>query len=367
MDNPGIYAAQAIINGGYSDYHALQVDLRRQYRGGVAGQLNYTWAHTETNSSGTAQNRVEPFIDAARPELNVSRSEFHVTHVINGSLILDLPFGQGRRWMNQGGIADAILGGWQTSAIMHWQKGVPISLLSARGTFNRVGRSGAMTALTSLSQEQLNALFKVTKAPNGNIYWLDPAVIDTATGRAVGADNLNNSAGFAGQVFFNPMAGEVGNLKPLQFDRPAVFTLDAAVSKQFRITNRVRFEVKGELLNAFNTGLLQRGRLQHQQHHLRAYHGCGCGRAGRPVVGPDRVLGREGEACHAGAGRQAAWRGLPRRSRPAGRLARACHAGAGRQAAWRRRGFGNRDFRFGFLDKRGAAGRLSSFPWRSPS
>ena len=253
MDNPGIYAAQAMINGGYSNYNAFQFDLRRQYRGGVAGQLNYTWANTKTNSSGTAQNRVEPFLDRDRPELNETRSEFHVSHVINASLILDLPFGRGRRWMDQGGVADAIFGGWQTSAIIHWQKGVPLSLLAPRGTFNRVGRSGSMTPLTSLSQEQLNDLFKVVKAPNGNIYWVDPAVVDPATGRAVGADNLSNAAGFAGQVFFNPMAGEVGNLRPLQFDRPAVATVDAAVSKQFRITNRVRFEVKGELLNAFNT------------------------------------------------------------------------------------------------------------------
>ena len=253
MDNPGIYSAQAMINGGYSDYHAFQFDLRRQYRGGVAGQVNYTWVNTETDSSGTAQNRVEPFLDANRPELNVSRSEFHVSHVINASLIIDLPFGEGKKWMNGGGVSNAIFGGWQTSAIIHWQQGVPISLLSARGSFNRVGRAGTMTALTSLSQEQLNDLFKVTKAANGNIYWIDPAVIDPATGRAVGADNLNNAAGFAGQVFFNPMAGEVGNLRLLDFDRPAVFTLDAAVAKQFKITNRVRFEVKGELLNAFNS------------------------------------------------------------------------------------------------------------------
>jgi hypothetical protein len=92
----------------------------------------------------------------------------------------------------------------------------------------------------------------VTKAANGNIYWLDPAVIDTATGRAVGADNLANTAGFAGQVFFNPMAGEVGNLKILQFDAPAAYSLDAAVAKQFRLTSKLRFELKGELLNAFN-------------------------------------------------------------------------------------------------------------------
>ena len=259
MDNAGIYQSLAVVNGGYSDYNAFQVDLRRNYRNGVAGQINYTWATTETDSAGTAQSRLEPFLDNARPELNVSRSEFHVTHVVNASLILDLPWGEGRRWMNQGGIANAIFGGWQTSAIVHWQKGAPLSLTSGRGTFNRAGRSGTLTALTSLSQDQLDKLFKVTKAANGNIYWIDPAVIDPATGRAVGADNLNNTAGFAGQVFFNPMAGEVGNLRMLQFDRPTVTSFDAAIAKQFRLTGRLRFELKGELLNAFNAVFFNAG------------------------------------------------------------------------------------------------------------
>jgi hypothetical protein len=259
MDNAGIYQSLAVVNGGYSDYNAFQIDLRRNYRNGVAGQINYTWATTETDSAGTAQSRLEPFLDNARPELNVSRSEFHVTHVINGSLILDLPWGEGRRWMNHGGLANAIFGGWQTSAIVHWQKGAPLSITSGRGTFNRAGRSGTMTALTSLTQEQLDKLFKVTKAANGNIYWIDPAVIDPATGRAVGADNLNNTAGFAGQVFFNPTAGEVGNLRMLQFDRPAVTSFDAAIAKQFKITGRLRFELKGELLNAFNAVFFNAG------------------------------------------------------------------------------------------------------------
>ena len=66
------------------------------------------------------------------------------------------------------------------------------------------------------------------------IYWIDPKVIDTATGRGVGADNLGNTAGFAGQVFFNPAANEVGNLPILAFDGPAQFSINLALSKRFR-------------------------------------------------------------------------------------------------------------------------------------
>ena len=52
MQNPGIYASQAIVNGGFSDYNALQLELRRQYRNGFFGQFSYTFPDTNTNSAG---------------------------------------------------------------------------------------------------------------------------------------------------------------------------------------------------------------------------------------------------------------------------------------------------------------------------
>jgi hypothetical protein len=69
----------------------------------------------------------------------------------------------------------------------------------------------------------------------------------------VGADNATNTAGFPGQVFFNPTAGDVGSLEILSFDGPAAWSVDAAVSKNFRFAGRYRFEIRAEFLNAFNT------------------------------------------------------------------------------------------------------------------
>ena len=37
--NPGIYVADLIHNGGYTNYHALQLELRRQLRNGVMGRV----------------------------------------------------------------------------------------------------------------------------------------------------------------------------------------------------------------------------------------------------------------------------------------------------------------------------------------
>ncbi|MBE3109735.1 MAG: hypothetical protein IMZ46_04335, partial [Acidobacteria bacterium] len=204
LPNPGIYVADYVYNGGFSDYNALQLELRRQFRGGIMGQINYSYARTKTNSAGTAQSRLETFLDNNRPQLDIGRSLFNNTHIINANFIAELPFGQGKRWLDTGGIANAIIGGWQVSSIIHWQSGRPLSITSGRGTFNRSGRSGNNTAASSLTVDQIKKLFGVRKLADGRIFFIDPSVVDPNTGMAAGAETLNNTAAFTGQAFFNP-------------------------------------------------------------------------------------------------------------------------------------------------------------------
>jgi hypothetical protein len=171
---------------------------------------------------------------------------------MNANMVAELPFGQGRRWLRNQGLWERIAGGWQAATIVHWQSGSPISILAARGTFNRSGRSRGQTARTSLSRSDLRKLLGVREA-NGNIYWIDPKVIDPNTGRAVGPDTLTNAQGFAGQVFFNPMAGEVGNMEILSLDGPSQFLLDVAFSKRLGLWRRTGLQIRADILNLFNT------------------------------------------------------------------------------------------------------------------
>jgi hypothetical protein len=256
--NPAIYSSNAILNGGFSDYNALQLELRRQFRGGIFGQVNYTRAHTKTDSDGTGQNRFEALLDRNRPELTVGRSNFHVTHVMNANAIYELPFGMNKRWLNSGGLTDVLAGGWQLSTIVALQSGAPLSIFSGRGTFNRAGRSDCATisrcntAVSTLSVKEIQKLIGVYKQPDGTIYWIDPKVIHSS-GRAVGPDNLANSATFDGQIFFNPGSGEVGNLPVMAFDGPRLFRMDLALSKRTRIMDRYSLELKAEAFNATNS------------------------------------------------------------------------------------------------------------------
>jgi hypothetical protein len=258
LQNPAIYSVDVISNGGFSDYNSLQLELRRQFRNGLFAQVNYTFADTNTDSPGTAQNRFEAFMDNNRPNLAQGRAITHITHVLNANTIYELPFGSGRRWVNGGGLTNVLLGGWQIGAIVALQSGSPITIFSGRGTFNRAGRSNACpsacnTAVSTLSVDQIKDLLGVYKTADGTIYWIDPKVIDPATGRGVGTDNLGNEATFPGQVFFNPVAGEVGTLPVMAFDSPKVFNMDLALSKRTRIGDRYNLELKAEAFNLTNS------------------------------------------------------------------------------------------------------------------
>ena len=261
LPNPMTYAADLVQNGGFSDYNALQLELRRQGSGGLFAQVNYTLSHSRTDSAGIGQNRFEAFMDNNRRELGIGRSFFHQTHVVNANAIYALPFGAGRRWLDADGVLNAIVGDWQLGTIVAWQSGAPLTIYSGRGTVNRPGRSNCPsgtvqicnTAFSTMTADQIKDLLGIYKMPDGRIFWIDPSVIDPATGRAVGPDNLTNAAGFPGQIFFNPVAGETGNLEVLAFDGPGQFRVDLAVSKRFRMAGRYALEFKGEAFNLFNT------------------------------------------------------------------------------------------------------------------
>jgi hypothetical protein len=50
-------------------------------------------------------------------------SNFDIPHSWKGSVVYALPFGKGKKFLAQGGILDAIVGGWQVSSLFIYQSG----------------------------------------------------------------------------------------------------------------------------------------------------------------------------------------------------------------------------------------------------
>ncbi|HUS19045.1 MAG TPA: TonB-dependent receptor [Terriglobales bacterium] len=266
LPNSSIYIADVLGNGGTSTYHGLQTTLRRRMKNGLFGEVNYAWSKTTANVAGNSQARLETLLDNNRPQLELRVSDFHVAHVINGSAIYELPFGRGKRWANANNLLDKVVGGWQMSGVFGWQSGAPFSILSARGSFNRAGRSGLNRASSNLNRHEIQNLLGVyrgTGQPGGGtlgvLYWINPQVlcptggVGCSAGAAVGSDNLANTPATSfDQVFFNPKGGDVGNLGINAFTGPSQFNVDLGLSKKTKITERVNVEFRSEFFNLTN-------------------------------------------------------------------------------------------------------------------
>jgi len=124
---------------GTSNYNALQVTLKKQFRGGVQFDFNYTFsksiditsAAARLNFSGT-DNVGAPgsrLVNAFSPNQFRAVSDFDTTHQINANWVADLPFGKGRSFgRNAGSALNAIIGGWQLTGLVRWTSGFPFSV-----------------------------------------------------------------------------------------------------------------------------------------------------------------------------------------------------------------------------------------------
>jgi hypothetical protein len=116
---------------GTSNYHAVQVLLRKRFTHGLQFDFNYTFSKSEDitsalERSGDFQANV---LNAWSPTARKSVSDFDITHQMNINGIWELPLGKGQRFL--GGSpkwANAVLGGWQISTILRITSGLPTSV-----------------------------------------------------------------------------------------------------------------------------------------------------------------------------------------------------------------------------------------------
>jgi hypothetical protein len=241
-----------LSNFGKYRYDSLQAEVRRRFTNGFAFQANYTFAKTLTDIQGDGQTRFDPILDNAQPELEYARADHDRTHTVNINANYELPFGNGKRFLNQGGIVDKLLGGWQLTTIATWSSGVPVSIRDPRGTLNRTARSGLQTGTSNLTYEQIRSLTGIFIQPNGTIYFIDPSVIGPNGSATNGNVEAIPGASFAGQSFFIAQPGQTGNLGRNILTGPSYFNIDAGLIKNMRFGERINVQFRAEAFNLLN-------------------------------------------------------------------------------------------------------------------
>jgi len=231
----------------WSNYHGLQIELRRSFRHGLTLNANYVWSKALGDYFGVPDSdNSENYTTLRNRTIDKTPSPFDLRHTFTAYWSYQLPFGRGRAFLSgANGVVNRIVGGWTISGITRLNSGRLFRLTSGRNTFNQF-ESGII--LKGLTVEELQKKIRqFSPGPNLNAYHVDPAL--------VGPDGRANP-----QFFEAPTTpGQLGQFIFL-YGTPLVVN-DLALLKEVPITERIRFNLQIEAINAFNHPVLNVGGL----------------------------------------------------------------------------------------------------------
>jgi Carboxypeptidase regulatory-like domain len=107
-------------NFGHSTYHAMISRLEHRFSSGFSANFTFSYSHAIAGSAATGWE----YYDWA---LTKAVASFDQKFQFTNSVSYDLPFGKGRRFMDKGGIANLVLGGWTFLTIQSVRSGLPVN------------------------------------------------------------------------------------------------------------------------------------------------------------------------------------------------------------------------------------------------
>ncbi|HLI76446.1 MAG TPA: TonB-dependent receptor [Acidobacteriaceae bacterium] len=270
-------------NLGHSSYNAMVVSLERRFRNGLNLQASYTWSKTLTDAdsaipfSYTNNNEREQAANSTNLKQDKAVSVQDLRHQFSLSYLYQLPFGKGRKFLNDNRALDLLIGGWEVGAIQRYASGQPIDFGCATGIpyyQNCITYTAGPTSNggTDFASDAYKANKNGPSAFNGQS-WFKPAyrVPGTNGGNDPGVplagaafyDQNREGSGWARP--FSPNCGTSTSpcsLTPFSFGNipriteavtgPLYLAEDVSLLKDFHITERVNFQLKGEAFDVFN-------------------------------------------------------------------------------------------------------------------
>lgn len=213
------------------NYHAMEVMLRKRFSQGFQMDLNYTWSKSMDWAS--VPERSGAFsgftVNAWSPGLRRSVSDYDTTQQLNVNGILELPFGQGKKFGgNVNRVADAFIGGWQFGGIYRHTTALPISVGNGRFWPTNWNITGLATAVKPF-----------------------PETETTKNAPGIGGPNLFADPKQALTHFDNTRPGQIGDRNQIRGD--GLFNIDLNLAKTWRITEGHRLQFRWEVFNITNS------------------------------------------------------------------------------------------------------------------
>ena len=200
-----------------ANYHSLQTSLERRFTVGMMVKTVYTWAHSIDNNSTdyTFYFALPEYMDRNR-----ASSGFDRRHNFRTAFIYELPWGPGKRWMNDSTLGK-VVGGWQVSGLLSAQSGVALTI---------TGNGTALNTPGNTAYPDLNGDNKVLGGRGPGLLYFDPS------------------------VYSLPPDGAQGNMKRHAGpDGPGFWQLDMSLFKRFAVGNSRYAEFRIDAYNVPNS------------------------------------------------------------------------------------------------------------------
>lgn len=225
-ENPNFTAINQRDFGSDSYYHSLNARFRHRFQQGFQYQLSYTWSRNIDNGPPVLrdlENSPTILFDFFNRNFDRSLSGFDVRNNFVANFVYELPFGPGKRFGAQSGLAGKIIEGWQVNGIVTIASGNPFTIENA---FDRTGTN----AIGPFRADRPNL------APGGDL--------NAQTGNPDAFFDVSNfelqPVGFFGNVGRNTVSG------------PGFKNVDLSLFKTSSITETVKLQFRAEFFNIFN-------------------------------------------------------------------------------------------------------------------
>jgi hypothetical protein len=162
------YPLNYLDASGHSNYLAFQAEFRQRLTYGAQFNANYTWGRwfALAPANGYQANVASPtgtvaalYLTDRNFRLNYGSSAFDVRQAVHGSGRYDLPFGQGRKFLNSSKLGNEILGGWTLGTIVTFQTGTPVQMAGGYPTVNQNDAGVAFHGVTVRPLQQRVAAY----------------------------------------------------------------------------------------------------------------------------------------------------------------------------------------------------------------
>lgn len=199
-----------------SSYHSFQMSWSQRLNKDLQLRAAYTFSKyldyvSGLTSSNTGLDRTQIPLDENRLYLDRGRSDFDIPHILTLTGIWRVPYLAGNRW----------LGGWSLSSVASVQSGRTYSLFSGTNNLNASNNNRLL--------DLANTLIRCGSCA---------APIQLASGVT--------------KAQLTPLAGTFGTLGRNTERTDGLVDINFSLSKDFRLTEGIRLQMRGELFNAFN-------------------------------------------------------------------------------------------------------------------